>query len=510
MKRFCSFLLAALLLLTVPAASSAAVFSDVKDYHSSAPEIQYLVENGVIAEQAGSKFRINDPITRLEASAMLQRALGLSVDGRPAVDLADVKPSHPHYALIATMIDEGIFRGNEKNEFSPNGKLTRGQMAAVFVRAFELKGKSAYKFRDVPASYWALPDIQTLSVLGITTGFPDNTFKPGQTLTRGHFAVFLARILEPAFKNTPTCFKGNNTAQQVVNVPVTTLWKQPGAKRAVDSFANSKSPDITKWNTTMTLPQKQWLVGKLETQVLYGQAVNVLQTKGDWVQVAIPDQKSPKHASGYPGWMPKQHLTTVYPNYTSCEKMIVKTKSAVLTHDAAGVKPFKTISFNTVLPVVKEEKERYAVQTPADGVKYVNKNAVKMLNDKMPAPNPDQILATAKQFEGLPYLWAGTSGFGFDCSGFTYSVYRQHGISLPRDASVQAVNGAKVLKKDLQPGDLLFFAHNKGKGAVHHVGMYIGNNKMIHAPNPKRSVEIIPMTQEPYQSEYSGARRYLK
>lgn len=145
-------------------------------------------------------------------------------------------------------------------------------------------------------------------------------------------------------------------------------------------------------------------------------------------------------------------------------------------------------------------------------MKYINKNTVKLVNAKESLPNPtaQQIVETAKIFDGLSYLWAGTSGFGLDCSGFTYSVYRQHGINLPRDASVQAVNGMKVLKKDLQPGDLLFFAYNKGKGTVHHVGMYIGNGQMIHAPNPKRTVEIVPLTLEPYKSEYAGARRYLR
>ncbi|SKB02416.1 S-layer homology domain-containing protein [Sporosarcina newyorkensis] len=513
MKKLYSLLLAVLIAAYVlPLSSLAAIFPDVKDEHSASVEIKYLVEQGIIIEKPNQKYRVNEPITRLEASAMIQRALKLSMENRPAVELSDVKSSHPHYQLIATMVDEGIFMGNANQEFLPNGNLKRGQMAAVFVRAFDLKGTSGYRFRDVPASYWALPAIQTLSAQSVTTGFLDNTFKPNDSLTRGHFAVFLARILEPSFKNTPACYIGDNKAQQVVTVPVSTLWKQPGTKRPVDSYANGKTPDISKWVSSMTLPQKQWLVGKLETQVLYGQTVKVLQTKGDWAQVAVVDQSSPKHAAGYPGWLPKNHLATVYPNYSTCKTAMLKTKTAILTHDENGKKPFRTISFNTTLPVVGETGDRIAVQTPTDGVKYINKNTVKLVNAKESLPNPtaQQIVETAKIFDGLSYLWAGTSGFGLDCSGFTYSVYRQHGINLPRDASVQAVNGMKVLKKDLQPGDLLFFAYNKGKGTVHHVGMYIGNGQMIHAPNPKRTVEIVPLTLEPYKSEYAGARRYLR
>ncbi|PID04896.1 MULTISPECIES: NlpC/P60 family protein [unclassified Sporosarcina] len=501
-----------LVLYAIPTTSLANVFQDVRPQHSAADEIHYLVEKEIIIEKPNTKYRVNEPITRLEASGMIQRALKIPVDNRPDAKLSDVKLSHPHYALIATMVDEGIFMGNEKKEFQPYGNLKRGQMAAVFVRAFNLTGKSTYRFRDVPTTYWGLSDIQKLSVNAITTGYLDNTFKPNQTLTRGHFAVFLARILEPDFREQPACYKPNNTPVQTVNVPVTTLWKEPGKSRTVDAYATNKTPDITKWIATMSLREKQWLVGKLETQALYGQTVKVLQTKGDWVQVVVTDQSSPKNAAGYPGWMPKNHLTAVYPNYATCDTAMVTTKSATLTMDKNGKQPHRSISFNTTLPIMDVMDNKLAVQTPADGVKYVDKSSVKIVgaDGVMPKPTTQQIMDTAKLFDGLPYLWAGTSGFGLDCSGFTYSVYRQHGIDIPRDASVQALNGTLIQKNDLQPGDLMFFAYNKGKGIIHHVGMYAGNGQMIHAPNPKRTVEIIPMTVEPYKSEYVSARRYLK
>ena len=501
-----------LIVSAFPVASFAAIFQDVRPQHSAAKEIQYLVEKGIIIEKPTTDFRVGAPITRLEASGMIQRALAIDVGNRPDADLSDVKKTHPHFALISAMVDEGIFTGNEKKEFQPYGNLKRGQMAAVFSRAFDLTGTSTYRFRDVPATYWGLADIQKLSVNAITTGYLDNTFKPNQTLTRGHFAVFLARILEPRFREQPACYKPNNTAVQQVNVPVTTLWKEPGKTRKVDAYATAKTPDITKWVAAMGLREKQWLVGKLETQALYGQTVKVLQTKGDWVQAAVIDQQSPKNASGYPGWMLKNHLTTVYPNYATCDTAMVTKRSTALLMDENGKQSFRSISFNTTLPIVRVLNDKVAVQTPADGVKYLDKAMIKMVGADgiMPKPSTKQILDTAKLFDGLTYLWAGTSGFGLDCSGFTYSVYRQHGIDIPRDASVQALNGTLVQKKDLQPGDLMFFAYNKGKGIIHHVGMYAGNGQMIHAPNPKRTVEIIPMTVEPYKSEYVSARRYLK
>lgn len=120
------------------------------------------------------------------------------------------------------------------------------------------------------------------------------------------------------------------------------------------------------------------------------------------------------------------------------------------------------------------------------------------------------LLETARQFLGLPYLWGGTSGFGVDCSGFMYLVHRFHGILIPRDAAPQRDHGhgVPVERDQLQSGDLVFFAHDGGKGDVHHVGMYAGEGRMIHAPSSERVVEEIPLDTPPYGEKFAGARRY--
>ena len=127
----------------------------------------------------------------------------------------------------------------------------------------------------------------------------------------------------------------------------------------------------------------------------------------------------------------------------------------------------------------------------------------------VPKPSQKDIVNSAKMFLGLPYLWAGTSSFGFDCSGIIYSVYKNHGIIIPRDSFYQATKGTPVAKKNLQPGDLVFFAGNKGKGKVYHVGLYIGDGKMLHAPDASSKVRIESISAGKYKTNYSGARRYL-
>ena len=109
----------------------------------------------------------------------------------------------------------------------------------------------------------------------------------------------------------------------------------------------------------------------------------------------------------------------------------------------------------------------------------------------------------ARKFLGLQYLWAGTSGFAFDCSGFTYSVFRQFGIALSRDADQQAVHGTAVARSALQVGDLVFF-RDDASGPVAHVGIYVGNGKMINAPRTGVAIRVEPTSDFPH---YAGARR---
>ena len=94
----------------------------------------------------------------------------------------------------------------------------------------------------------------------------------------------------------------------------------------------------------------------------------------------------------------------------------------------------------------------------------------------------------AKQFVGNPYVWGGTSlTNGADCSGFTMSIYKKYGVSLPHHAASQAQMGTKVSLGEAKPGDLVFYAKN---GSINHVAIYIGNGQVIHASSPKTGIKI--------------------
>ena len=109
----------------------------------------------------------------------------------------------------------------------------------------------------------------------------------------------------------------------------------------------------------------------------------------------------------------------------------------------------------------------------------------------------------AKQFVGNPYVWGGTSlTNGADCSGFTLSIFKKYGVSLPHHAASQAQLGTKISLSEAQPGDLVFYAKN---GYVNHVAIYIGSGQVIHASSPKTGIKISSVN---YRT-VSSVRRFL-
>lgn len=116
-----------------------------------------------------------------------------------------------------------------------------------------------------------------------------------------------------------------------------------------------------------------------------------------------------------------------------------------------------------------------------------------------------QIVAEAKKYIGVPYLWGGNTPGGFDCSGYVKYVFDQFGITLSRTVATQWKEGTSVSKSSLKLGDLVFF---KIGSKVSHVGIYVGNNKFIHASTSK-GVVISNMDSSYWSSYYYGARRVL-
>ena len=150
-----------------------------------------------------------------------------------------------------------------------------------------------------------------------------------------------------------------------------------------------------------------------------------------------------------------------------------------------GSDPVSDIVLGAYVALVKKEGKwlRVALADGREG--YLRREEVIDTDTftRQPKPKPEELVKTARQFIGYPYFWGGLSTKDFDCSGFTKTVYKLHGITLPRDANMQ-VHVGKVVPFDssfstLQPGDLLFFGRTIER--ITHVGLYMGGYKFIHA-----------------------------
>jgi cell wall-associated NlpC family hydrolase len=119
--------------------------------------------------------------------------------------------------------------------------------------------------------------------------------------------------------------------------------------------------------------------------------------------------------------------------------------------------------------------------------KYEEAVAIKKENSTIQSLR-DQIVSFAVKFEGNPYRYGGTSlTNGADCSGFTQSIFKKYGITIPRTSKAQSTGGKKVALNKIKPGDLIFYRRN---GSINHVALYIGNGKVITAKSSSEGIQI--------------------
>jgi gamma-D-glutamyl-L-lysine dipeptidyl-peptidase len=272
-----------------------------------------------------------------------------------------------------------------------------------------------------------------------------------------------------------------------VDVAVATLWKAPNLYRAIDRPSVTNPVDPVQWSENLsTTASRVWLDSHVQTQALYGQEVVVLERSGGWAKVAVVDEPDPQNPNGYPGWLPAAQLR---PGFRASGRDLVVTAPTAQLRVHGRV---LTLSYGTRLPLMRSG----VVGTP-DGTGTV-------AGAGWTAPltlSPASVIAQAKRFLGVHYLWGGLSAWGYDCSGLIWAVYRAHGQTIPRDADPQFRHGTPVPRSSLRPGDLLFFG---SPSYAEHDAIYVGNDRMLEAPDSAHRVRIVPVR----WTYFIGARRY--
>ncbi len=241
------------------------------------------------------------------------------------------------------------------------------------------------------------------------------------------------------------------------------------------------------------------------SQALYGTGVLSLEKQGQWTRVRTAD--------GYTGWVAAAgtHPQSTVPYAPEGRSIHVTALSAniyaepdVTKHAALLQLPWESIL--EVADPPDSPAARWLKVKLVDGqVAWVQRGDV----GTNAAPlSIDESIALAKRFLGVTYTWGGVSSFGFDCSGFTQMLVRRRGIEMPRDADLQAAwsGVAPVERKNLAPGDLLFFGASLEK--ITHTGMYIGNGEFIHDTTHEHpGVQISRLDDQPWTKLLVAARR---
>jgi cell wall-associated NlpC family hydrolase len=205
--------------------------------------------------------------------------------------------------------------------------------------------------------------------------------------------------------------------------------------------------------------------------------VQVLGRQGDWSRIRLQ--------SGTIGWVLSQYLSPTKPPQTRNEVAKRTTnQNATRTARASASRQAKTKS----QPTASKPPTTADASAVADGQPAVVRRALGYL--------------------GTRYRYGASGARGFDCSGFTSYIYRQHGISLPHNSAAQYRVGKPVSRSELRPGDLVFFRTRGSR--ISHVGIYIGNGKFVHASSARGRVRVDTLSSGYYHQRYVGARRISK
>lgn len=226
---------------------------------------------------------------------------------------------------------------------------------------------------------------------------------------------------------------------------------------------------------------------ELGTQVLMGEAVQVLRRANRWCQVRTSD--------GYLCWLENGTFRlcteTDIRAWTNSQLVVVTALEEVLrSQPNESSEPVSDLVVANLLQRLGQNGAWTHVETPDGRQGWVPTAAVEDYGSWRDARRPtrENIERTARRFLGRPYLWGGNSPKGLDCSGLTKLVFYVNGIDLPRNASQQARCGIEIALdpelSQLRTGDLLFFGRRAGQGRperVTHVGIYLGGKLMVHS-----------------------------
>ena len=254
----------------------------------------------------------------------------------------------------------------------------------------------------------------------------------------------------------------------------------------------------------------------------YKEKVTVLSTSNGWAKI---------NYNGQTGYVSSSYLQTIVPGGTTSENNNSSTTTTVKYVNATSglnVRSGAGTSYSKIGSL--DYKEKVTVLSTSNGWAKINYKgqagyvSSSYLQSTVPSgstsnsgsnnsvsASASSVIAYAKTLLGKPYVWGAQGPNSFDCSGFTYYVFKNKaGIILPRTSSAQSKYGTYVSRNNLRAGDLVFFDTNgANNGQVSHVGLYIGNGQMIHASYSQKKIVIDNFNSSYFKRTFVNGRRVL-
>lgn len=220
-------------------------------------------------------------------------------------------------------------------------------------------------------------------------------------------------------------------------------------------------------NTALPIRSEAGEASEMVSQLLFGDTCELTEEAGSFIKIR-------NYRDGYQGWVDFKVLYEIdEETYNEINTgPVFRTCVPIADVFCMTDKTVYRLSAGSILPRYNIDKSNFEI---GGKVFQIHPTFVTYL----PQSSKENIIATAMLFLNTPYLWGGKNIMGIDCSGLAQVVFSLNGFLLPRDARVQALEGTKVNSlEEAQPTDLLFFEKNN---RINHVGIFLGNNKIIHA-----------------------------
>lgn len=376
-------------------------------------------------------------------------------------------------------------------------------------------------------------------------------YKVNYKKIRGYVKKEQVEIIKQTGNNDKNGVNSNYTNEQSQNTNENTVNENTVTKEQTTQEENKneqeKLDNIQTGEKLYTKIELEVYLRPLPTsmkmeKLTIGTEVTVVDVTCNWIYVSV---------NGKTGWIRKELLaktkdnnnnnTTKKPEEDNLNKTGYITTDGINFREKANTdsKVLKTFATNAKVTILKEEgdwykikhndKEGYVLKT------YVSEKKAAEVTSRSSARREEtsttqveekkqeetktetttkeasskgsEVVAMAKKYLGSRYVYGGASPSGFDCSGFTMYIYKQFGVSLPHSATAQSSKGTKVEKKNLQPGDIVFFTNYKTGKGIGHCGIYIGGGQFIHASTEKTGVITTSLNSGSHAKRYVTAIR---